>query len=113
MKFLLSCLILIVLGASTAPCCPPLLAERDYDHNEVSFCDVEADHCCDKKDENEKGCKSCSPFFTCGNCSGFIVSKFTTSLDHIFLEPVSILPEQKIVFPEDYFSAKWQPPKIA
>ncbi|UCS92254.1 hypothetical protein KZP23_16295 [Echinicola marina] len=63
MRLILTIMLPLVLSLSLMPCCPPLDACSDH-----------AEQSCD--DEPLKGTSQnsglCSPFYTCGNCPGFI-----------------------------------------
>jgi hypothetical protein len=66
-----------------------------------------------KSSQKEKACQGCSPFFTCGTCMGFILSKpFTPNL-----KPIAETPEKMfVVYQQPYVQqvslSIWQPPQI-
>jgi len=67
-----------------------------------------------KQTSNEKQCPGCSPFFTCGSCVGFIISKPLTITFSVIAEvqiqkfiPYSQPAIQKISL------AIWLPPKLS
>ncbi len=115
MKFFCYCLALIVTGLSINPCCEPSIAieQAKVCHSEK----VTKDRCCsDNQDENseseDNNCNFCSPFFTCGTCSGFTNISQTISLQlfKVSLKQVHQDYEEKTL--TDYFNKMWQPPKI-
>ncbi|MFV8839708.1 hypothetical protein [Salinimicrobium soli] len=79
--------------------------------NAVPCC---ADYCSDEEPvEKHSGSEGvCSPFLSCGNCTGFVLQEEFVEL------PVDIQPSvSKPEFPGKYFRSEfseniWQPPKI-
>ncbi|MFI8380026.1 hypothetical protein [Leeuwenhoekiella sp. NPDC079379] len=65
MRILILTLSIVTLLASVFPCC---LTDR--------FCDSEPVEICDDTPQNDQDSDHlpCSPFFSCGNCTGFIIS---------------------------------------
>lgn len=97
------------MSASTTPCCSPLELN--------SKCNTKnKDICCSKKGKSNntpnqnKGI--CSPFFTCGICSGFTIHSIEINLlcNHTFKSIV--FAPCFLNFPDDCFIDKWQPPKL-
>ncbi|MGF7080914.1 hypothetical protein ABIB50_003274 [Mucilaginibacter sp. UYCu711] len=98
------CLILsiYVVLLSLKPCC------ADKDCQAMNLQKVNSE-----KQSHKKECTGCSPFFTCGSCVGFIISKpflFTSSL--IKDNPIkSYIPYEQPATKEITLTI-WQPPKI-
>ena len=96
--FILSAYLLFLFAI---PCCR-------FDNCAEEKITQEADH-----EKGEGDCGSCSPFFTCTGCSGFIVSFENTDMQmssHFSLPQysgyiVSSIPDVHYDF--------WQPPKLA
>ena len=64
-------------------------------------------------DQQEDGCNACSPFLTCGTCSGFIFSNLGVDLKEIFIYNDKFVTFYKFQFADDFFANIWQPPKIS
>jgi hypothetical protein len=61
----------------------------------------------------EKECKGCSPFFSCGTCTGFIVSKHIVYTANTFADvAVRAYAVYQQPYVQEISSAIWQPPKI-
>lgn len=106
MKILCFILSLYVFFLSTVSCC---LDDNCNDEIETEYANnVQQDH-----DHEEENCNSCSPFLTCGTCSGFFTTSLKIVLDEIiFIEgkvEVDYIPK----FSEDFNGKIWQPPKIS
>jgi hypothetical protein len=103
----ISCLILsiYVLVLSAKPCC----SDNDC-QSEVGSKKEQAD----KSPAKEKECPGCSPFFTCGSCVGFIVSKPITINSPLIpdnrTEYYAVYQQPNI---EKVALAIWLPPKIS
>jgi hypothetical protein len=107
MKILVSILSFIVLTLSTLPC---------YKYHSEDNCKVEK-QCDNHTKKCNDDCKdNCSPFYSCGNCIGFIsifstplpfsktIVNYTTSVEPItYNNPIH----------STFFCKIWQPPKIA
>lgn len=116
MRLLAIIMIFLVSGMSAVPCCPPVV--RAMDHTAQND---PADDCCSKEDkdhgstasDNEsKGCTSCSPFFSCGSCSGFTMQSDSQVI--AINSPFTIVYSSfKMQVVSEYSEAKWQPPKIS
>lgn len=105
MKIAVSILSFIVLVLSTVPC---------YAYHEVKqTVDKQCDNKTNKCDDECNG--NCSPFFSCGTCSGF-VSNFSTPIStfKIVINNTSLV--QPIFYNNPvhstFFCKIWQPPKI-
>lgn len=114
MKILAFISIVLVLSTSLVPCCGPEL-KRDVMTavSEGSCCSD--DGCGDSKDhdESDAGCDACSPFFTCGSCSGF---SFIPVLDWSPYESnlkIEFSSAYLLKLPDALSIDKWQPPKLS
>jgi hypothetical protein len=116
MKFLSVILVVMVMGLSMAPCCTPVVKEIA---GSVSQAEGGADCCTPgKKDPGDQEsqddpCGVCSPFYTCGTCTGFTFHelKFYIPRPGVILETSYISLDVR--FDSEYFNSKWQPPKIS
>jgi hypothetical protein len=114
MKFLSIFLAVLTLSLSSSPCCVPDLSIHELE----AVSSVEESSCCATHDEesegeeSEAGCNNCSPFYTCGMCSGCTLSNFETFsiLSAYFENQYSSLNASK--FDSEYQQALWQPPKF-
>jgi len=99
-KILSFILIFYILLISSHPCCD----EGDRVYTNLTEQGV--------GDSNDDCPDLCSPFFTCGSCSGF------SNPDHLSLiDPkLVLLDEEKLLFSSpfdfDYINNIWRPPKI-
>lgn len=99
MKFFCLILSLSVMLLSTMPCC----GDDDCDDEKMAT---------EQTDNHNNTDETCSPFLTCGVCTGFV------SLFEVFIFPAPL--EQKIVnvnsgiilFVDNCFTTIWQPPKM-
>jgi len=63
--------------------------------------------------DRDKDCQGCSPFFTCGTCSGFIVTKAVNSNVTLISEPpLKHFANYRHPFIKQISLAIWQPPKL-
>lgn len=116
MKVLQIFLAALVLGLSLIPCCEVQMVKKDasLQISNTSSCN---ETCCGSVDNNpledkQDDCDACSPFFTCGHCSGCTTSEtlvflHTTRVDQFYFALYSS------VFPNEFLINKWHPPKIA
>ena len=58
-------------------------------------------------------CNTCSPFFTCGSCSGFVFSSLKLDFDKSFVIKDTSPTLYKSHFPDNVSAEIWQPPKIS
>jgi hypothetical protein len=102
----LLCLIfsLYVLLLSAKPCCSEDICQGKKG--------VEKELAC-KNSSDEKECKGCSPFFSCGSCTGFIVAKNIAYTFALIFEN-SVKRHITYLQPclQEPLLAIWQPPKI-
>jgi len=65
------------------------------------------------KPGTEKTCTGCSPFFACGSCAGFVISKPVSyavlSFGDVILKHAAVYQHP---FIEDVTLSIWQPPQI-
>ncbi|WP_295717773.1 hypothetical protein [Mucilaginibacter sp.] len=105
MKFLCYISALVVLLLTAKPCC----ADNDCGIKNTITQNAPA-----KSSPKGKDCQGCSPFFACGSCTGFTVTK---AVDHtLFLLPQ--IPVKHVIaynqpYTEDVAQAIWQPPQIS
>jgi hypothetical protein len=99
--FLAFCVMLL----SVRPCC----TDSDCSRDSVAKNEVPA-----KTPLSDKDCQGCSPFFTCGTCAGFVLTKAVSA--DILLYP-SIAVEHSADYRQFYIQkislAIWQPPKLS
>jgi hypothetical protein len=91
------------------PCCGFESAAQEQD----TCCEqTEAGGGCESDDSSEEpSCESCSPFYTCGSCTGFIMPGETSFMTQASVEPIQASLYKS--FPELEIPLNiWQPPKI-
>jgi len=105
-KLLCLLLSLFVVLLSARPCC----ADNDCRENALAV----KKELAGKNTSPEKTCPGCSPFFSCGSCVGFIVSKPVTHNLRPIAEnmDVSYKPYQQPNLKE-IAQAIWQPPQLS
>jgi hypothetical protein len=105
MKFLCYLSAIIVLLLTAKPCCAD---------NDCSIKNAVAKSGPVKSSPQEKDCQGCSPFFACGSCSGFTVTK---AIDHTLVLLPTIPVKHIIAYnkpnTEDVALSIWQPPQIS
>lgn len=98
---------MIVLALTAVPCCA---LEDSQSHVHERSENKKADKSTDKEDGC---CKECSPFYVCGTCTGFTISKYSPLTFAIYLNPIqhstAYPPVALPVIPVTI----WQPPKIS
>lgn len=111
-------MVMMVVGLSLVPCCSRIATVfENKTLNTSACCTTES---CDQEkkavdqNDNEKGsCNSCSPFFACGSCTGFIFQSVISPY-MVFSFPFEISYSTfNTQFDSEYFDNKWQPPKIS
>jgi hypothetical protein len=101
MKILCFILSLYVLFQIAVPCC-----SEDNCNEEMAIGHT------DSPQEHEEGdCNTCSPFFTCGTCSGFVFTKWTFNFKEVSFLKDKLVPVYIFPFPPHSFDKIWQPPK--
>ncbi|WP_162996315.1 hypothetical protein [Mucilaginibacter celer] len=103
MKLLCLLLSVFVLVLTAKPCC------SDYDCR--AQLSPQKEHA--GKSAKEKECPGCSPFFTCGSCVGFIVSKPLSFNTVVVAQTASVVYSrynQPLI--QSVALSVWQPPKI-
>lgn len=66
-----------------------------------------------QQNHEEGDCNSCSPFLTCGTCSGFVMTSLEIFIGEIFFIEEKSTVDYKPKFLEDFIGKIWQPPKIS
>jgi len=108
MRLFSAILSLYILLLTGIPCCA-------YDHCEDANVKVEntkAKHSAPQKDK-ENGCNSCSPFFSCHGCAGFIIATGSNTLHTVFAFPPRVYNNYKEPYVSQFVPFFWQPPDIA
>lgn len=115
MKVLHLFLATLVLGLSLIPCCDAQLNVNAVSSQLLSTKDC-SDKCCGSNtqkssESQDESCDICSPFFSCGHCSGCTTSDLSLLLDwNSFLN--KDFAQLELVFPNEFLINKWHPPKI-
>jgi len=104
MKTLCFILSLYVLLLGTVPCC----SEDNCDDEKKT--ENPDNHSQDHKDSDRN---TCSPFFTCGTCSGFIFIRTGLDFKKVPFIKNQLITVYKSQFTDGYFAKIWQPPKIS
>jgi len=104
MKILCFILSLYVLLLVTSPCCSDENCDDDMKKEYVD------NHSQDHEDNDND---TCSPFFTCGTCSGFVFTRMEVDFKEVAFVKHIIACVYKSQFVSDFFSKIWQPPKIS
>lgn len=104
MKILCFILSLYVFFLSTVPCC------WDDNCNDEIKTEQTENH---SKDHQEDNCNACSPFLTCGTCSGFVFSKLEFYFKKIHFTKSKLIAVYDLLFEDDFIAKFWQPPKIS
>ncbi|OGS69151.1 MAG: hypothetical protein A3F91_05305 [Flavobacteria bacterium RIFCSPLOWO2_12_FULL_35_11] len=65
------------------------------------------------QDHKDSDCNACSPFFTCGTCSGFVFTRVVVDFKEIPFIKAKFLAFYKSQFANNFFAKIWQPPKIS
>ena len=89
---------------ATAPCC------SDDNYNDEIKTEYADNHSQDHKDSD---CTTCSPFFTCGSCSGFVFTREWIDFKEVSFIKGKLCAVYKTQFADDFFVKIWQPPKIS
>ena len=104
MKILSFILSLYVFYLSIVPCC------LDDNCNDEIKTEQTENH---SKDHQEDSCNACSPFLTCGTCSGFLFSKLTFHIKKVHFTKSKFIGIYEPQFTDVFFAKIWQPPKIS
>ena len=104
MKILCFILSLYVVFLATTPCC------SDDNCNDEIKTEQTDNHSQDHKDSD---CNICSPFLTCGTCTGFNFPTVFFSLTPPAITLTTKIPINYSSFSSNYFPSIWQPPKIS
>ncbi len=106
----------LVFTLSMVPCCAPAAGaiETVSSENSTDCCENES---CSSEEDNtgkeDKNCDTCSPFFTCGSCSGFTFMPALSPLSHLVPPTKTTYSSFELQIHSEYFETKWQPPKIS
>jgi hypothetical protein len=73
----------MILSLSTLPCC----AEEDHCDEEIQLCENEKEN----SSEHEESEPPCSPFFSCGSCTGFNL----TTIHFSKIDPPIVMSAQR------------------
>lgn len=92
---------LLVMAGSLIPCCP-----ADNCQDESSYTTN-----CDPEEEQESG--TCSPFFTCGTCTGFDQQVRMVSVTAIINVPPIHQARPIHSISNTYFPSLFQPPRYS
>lgn len=104
MRILCFILSLYVLFLVSAPCC-----SEDNCDDEMKT-EYVGNHSQDHEDNDSD---TCSPFFTCGTCSGFVSTRTGVDFKEVTFVKDKIVYVYKSQFVSDFFAKIWQPPKIS
>lgn len=112
MKYLVFFILSVVLNASLIPCCT-ISTQADVSEtiSKDRCCSADADH--GNESDEDTGCDACSPFFTCGNCSGFTMAQPIVFNNIATATKDNFQLNLKKDFLSEYYCIKWQPPKIS
>ncbi|MFH4966428.1 DUF6660 family protein [Gaetbulibacter sp. M235] len=101
------CLILALYSfcLSTIPCC------SDDNCNDEIQTEQADNHSGKEKDHHDGDCSICSPFLTCGTCSGFVYSKVHFYFKNVPFSKSKFMAVYVSRFADDFFAKIWQPPK--
>lgn len=99
--FILSFFIILL---STVPCC--------LDNNCNN--EIETEYANNSPQDHKEGeCTICSPFLTCGTCSGFVINSLRIDISEIPFFKDKSVAVNKFHFSNKFFNEIWQPPKIS
>ena len=88
----------------TVPCC------SDNNCNDQIKTENADNHSQDHKDSDRN---TCSPFFTCGTCSGFVFIRTRVDFKKASFIQDKLITVYKSQFTDGYIAKIWQPPKIS
>ena len=103
MKVLCFILSLYAILLSTVPCC------ADDNCNDEIKTEQSDNHSQDDNDCQE----NCSPFLTCGTCTGFSFPTLAFSLTPTAVALTTQLSIYNSSFSSEYLCSIWQPPKVS
>ena len=103
------CLILALYSfcLSTIPCC------LDDNCNDEIQTEQTDNHLEKEEDHRDSDWSICSPFLTCGTCSGFVYSKLNFHFKKVHFNKSKFIVVYLPQFTDDFFVKIWQPPKIS
>ncbi len=104
MKILCLLSSIYVFCLSTVPCC----SGDDCDD------EIKTEHTEDHShDHTDNDFDTCSPFLTCGACSGFVFSKSGFAFTEVYFHVDKLITVYTPQFTDDFYANIWQPPKIS
>ncbi|MEP2668650.1 MAG: DUF6660 family protein [Cyclobacteriaceae bacterium] len=98
MKIFCLILSLSVLLLSTVPCC-----DDNCEEEQVTT---------EQADNHDESTESCSPFLTCGVCTGFATLYNNLNIEPAEEENSVNTSHSAVLLVENNFATIWQPPKI-
>ncbi len=104
MKILCFILSLYVLLLSAELCCSDDICN---DEIKTEHADNHSQH------HKDSDCNTCSPFFSCGTCTGFVFTWSWVDFQGVAFVEDKLVPVYKSQFATDFFAKIWQPPKIS
>ncbi|MGZ9675397.1 DUF6660 family protein [Flavobacterium sp. GNP001] len=104
LKTIFFILSIYVAVLSTIPCCTD-----DNCNDEIKTEQIDNN----SEDHQEKECNSCSPFFTCGDCSGFVRTNINFDLAEAIFIINKLVSNYKSQFINSFIVRIWQPPKLS
>ncbi|RYY93246.1 MAG: hypothetical protein EOO11_20050 [Chitinophagaceae bacterium] len=97
-RFFVILLLLLVSAATLTPCC--------------SFDDCASEHASAGHEQDDKGDGSCSPFFACATCPGFVSTSKAIQLPQPPLVPgLQHAARETFTPPQPVYRSFWQPPR--
>lgn len=107
-KYLSLILSIYILVLTVRPCCDDNKCADDPHQTER----LVNNHNPDDHHQDEDHRNACSPFYTCGSCTGFTFTSLNFSLS-----PETVLVQNNVstyhhTFFSEFYIAIWQPPKI-
>lgn len=105
-------MILLALGMSLIPCCAPEMGVSKSVEVATSCCSSCETPKDSDKDAKENACNSCSPFFTCGSCTGFTIQMLSYSLQEFDRVNSENSIAYQLHFDSEYNNSLFQPPRV-
>lgn len=112
MKVILVFMVLLALGMSLIPCCAPEMGDNKNIEVTSSCCSSCETNQGSDNSSNDNACKSCSPFFTCGSCTGFTILMLSYSLQQFDRINSENSIAYQLHFDSEYNNSLFQPPRI-
>src|SRR5688500_5285102 len=99
-KWLVFLLTTMVMAGSVFPCCMETSCEDDQT-------------ACSSQKENSHAKGTCSPFFACASCAGFVDVAKHPDLPQPIVQRAARFEKPSILLPSTYLSSFFQPPRNA